>query len=281
MNSSDNEKGTELAFVIGKARVAPMKVLTVPKLELQAALLASRLREETCEALTIQIQRTFMWTGSTTVLQWLNSLKKQAIFVTNRVAEFLQGIAVDQWHHMATQNNPADAGRRGLSSEALQNSAWLPGPDFLRTSDFPFCPDTEVVSNIKLKGHAADPNPLDNCSALQSNCLNSDFGVHLRKYNLYPKLFPIVVYVLRVLPRHTTYRSVDRNIVEPEEITAAEKKLQLLTQAESFPIELIQLRSSKIISKRNPIVAYSPFVGPGGCSVPVAELSASPTTSSI
>ena len=41
---SENKR-TELAFVIGKARVAPMKTLTVPNLELQAALLAARLRE--------------------------------------------------------------------------------------------------------------------------------------------------------------------------------------------------------------------------------------------
>ncbi|XP_075258365.1 uncharacterized protein LOC142350403 [Convolutriloba macropyga] len=192
VNSSDNEKTTELAFVIGKARVVPMKVLTVPKLELQAALLASRLREEICEALTIQIQRTFMWTDSTTVLQWLNSLEKQPIFVANCVSEILEGTTVDKWHHVATQNNPVDTGTRGLSSEALQNSAWLRGPDFLRTSDFPFRPGTEMVSNIKLKRQAADPNPLDNCSTLQSNSLNSDFSIHLHKYSSYPKILRIV-----------------------------------------------------------------------------------------
>ena len=40
---TDEEK-TELAFVLGKARVAPMKVMPVPKFELQAALLAARLK---------------------------------------------------------------------------------------------------------------------------------------------------------------------------------------------------------------------------------------------
>ena len=88
-------KRTKLTFVIGKARVAPMKTLTVPKLELQAALLAARLRE-ICKALTVPVQNTFMWTDSTAVLQWLNSLDKQPIFVANRVPEILEGTSVDQ-----------------------------------------------------------------------------------------------------------------------------------------------------------------------------------------
>ena len=76
---------TELAFVLDKARVAPMKVMTVPKLELQAALLAARLKQDICRALTVKVNRVFMWTDSTTVLQWLNSATKHPIFIANRV----------------------------------------------------------------------------------------------------------------------------------------------------------------------------------------------------
>ena len=66
------QEKTELAFVLGKARVAPMKVMTVPKLELQAALLAARLKREITQALTVTVNQVFMWTDSTTVLQWIN-----------------------------------------------------------------------------------------------------------------------------------------------------------------------------------------------------------------
>ena len=281
VNSSDNEKTTELAFVIGKARVVPMKVLTVPKLELQAALLASRLREEICEALTIQIQRTFMWTDSTTVLQWLNSLEKQPIFVANCVSEILEGTTVDKWHHVATQNNPVDTGTRGLSSEALQNSAWLRGPDFLRTSDFPFRPGTEMVSNIKLKRQAADPNPLDNCSTLQSNSLNSDFSIHLHKYSSYPKILRIVAYILRILSRHATYRSVDGNIVEPEEIITAEKNCSFLHKQSLSQLSLCNSAVQRKSVKEALLLLIRRLSGPVTCCVPVAELSASPTSSSI
>ena len=112
----------ELAFVFGKARVAPMKALTIPKLELQAALLAARLKDEVQKALTLTVERTLMWTDSTTVLQWLHSIDKQPVFVANRVAEILELTTVDEWNHVPTIDNPADAGTCGLSGKALLES---------------------------------------------------------------------------------------------------------------------------------------------------------------
>ena len=51
---------TELAFVLGKARVAPTKVTTIPKMELQATLLAARLNKEICRALTVTADKVLM-----------------------------------------------------------------------------------------------------------------------------------------------------------------------------------------------------------------------------
>ena len=73
-----------------------METLTIPKLELQAALLAARLRDEIRRALTLDIDRTFMWTDSTTVLQWLHSLEKQPAFVANRISEILELTTTDE-----------------------------------------------------------------------------------------------------------------------------------------------------------------------------------------
>ena len=90
---------TQLAFVFGKeARVAPTKALTVPKLELQDVLLAVRLRDEVIRALSLTIDRSFMWSDSSTVLQWLISLEKQPTIVANRVCEILELTTVDEWH---------------------------------------------------------------------------------------------------------------------------------------------------------------------------------------
>ena len=93
-----------------------MKVLTVPILEFQAALLAARLKKEIIQALTVTVNQVLMRPDSTTVLQWINSNEKQPMFVANRVCEILEYASVDQWNHVATKDNPADAGTRGMSA---------------------------------------------------------------------------------------------------------------------------------------------------------------------
>ena len=107
---SNEETETQLAFVFGKAQVAPMKALTVPKIDLQAALLAAQLKEEIQQALAVPVERTFIRTDSTTVLHWLHSIDKKLIFVANRVAEILEFTTVDEWNHVPTADKPADAG---------------------------------------------------------------------------------------------------------------------------------------------------------------------------
>ena len=62
-----------------------MKMMTIPKQELQAALLATRLKQDIGRDLTVHVNKIFMWTDSTTVLQWLNSTSKQTIFIANQV----------------------------------------------------------------------------------------------------------------------------------------------------------------------------------------------------
>ena len=86
-----------------------------------------------------------MWTDSTTVLQWLHSIDKKPVFVANRVAEILELTTIDEWNHVPTADNPADAGTRGLSANALLDSPWLKGSKFLITPDWPFQLSEEIL----------------------------------------------------------------------------------------------------------------------------------------
>ena len=184
--------------------VLHMKVITVPRLELQAALNAARLKREIYRALTVNWDEVFMWTDSTIVLQWINSTNKHPIFIANRVSEILENTSVDQWNHVATCDNPADAGMRGMSAEVLQSRSWVRGPDFLRTKKFPFVPNTDVVDNIKL-GVATKEQDDDSISSLAASVTKppkeQSFNlIPFDKFSSYQKLFRVTAYVLRLLP---------------------------------------------------------------------------------
>ena len=116
--SPDTERPAETSFVLGKCRIAPIKSLSIPRLELQAAVYASRLRTLITNEHDIVFSRFFHWTASVTVLHWIHSAnKKQTIFVGNRVAEILESSTVDEWNLVNGTLNPADIGTRGMTVE--------------------------------------------------------------------------------------------------------------------------------------------------------------------
>ena len=265
---NDHGVVAQLAFVFGKARVAPMKALTVPKLELQAALLAARLRAEVLSALSLKIGRTFMWSDSSTVLQWLTSLEKQPTFVANRVCEILDLTTVDEWHYVPTAHNPADAGTRGMSATDLLNSCWLTGPDFLKTSDFPFKPPEEFRQKIKLNNgaHSTKVNETKEhqCTTITATVTEITTTFKWQKYSSYEKVLRIVAYMLRLLPKNESKRTDNGLITDPTELDNAQQRLFYLVQLESFNTEKKCLLKSLPLSKSSKIVEFSPFIGPNG-----------------
>ena len=258
------QKETELAFVLGKARVAPMKVMAVPKLELQAALLAARLKREIIQALTVTVNQVFMWTDSTTILQWINSNEKQLIFVANRVCEILEYTSVDQWNHVATKDNPADAGTRGMSAEILQLSSWVESPHFLTNSRFPFVLNKYVINNIKLGVNQAvtieDTVSVATSVKKQTTPVPSIFPFD--KFSSYQKYLRIAAYFLRLLPKHASYCNLDGSITDPTELDEAERHLQYLVQGESFARERKDLLDNKSVKRSSRIAPNLPFISP-------------------
>ena len=223
---------------------------------------------EICRALTVTVDKVFMWTDSTIVLQWINSTNKHPIFIANRVSEILENTSVDQWNHVATCDNPADAGTRGMSAEVLQSSSWVRVPDFLRTKQFPFVPNTDVVDNIKL-GVVTKEQDDDSISSLAASVTKppKEQSINLipfDKFSSYQKLLRVTAYVLRLLPSHESYRTVDGSIADPVELDEAERHLQYLVQEESFSTERKDLLDNKSVKKSSRIAQFTPFIGPHG-----------------
>jgi hypothetical protein len=123
--------------VASKSRVTPLTPITIPRLELIAALILARLISTVKEAISgvINIEKIFCWTDSITVYCWIQSNREFKQFVQNRIDEILKLTNAENWRHFAGKTNPADIGSRGcLPSELVSNNLWWNGPTWLKQS---------------------------------------------------------------------------------------------------------------------------------------------------
>ncbi|KAL7872550.1 hypothetical protein SRHO_G00075330 [Serrasalmus rhombeus] len=125
------------ALVIGKSRVAPTKVTTIPRLELTAALVSVKISSMLKEELSSLEAEEFFWTDSKVVLGYIrNEARRFHTFVANRVQKIHLGSHPQQWRYVASNENPADHASRGLTLRELLASTWLTGPEFLWKAEF-------------------------------------------------------------------------------------------------------------------------------------------------
>ncbi|KAJ8332755.1 hypothetical protein SKAU_G00416510, partial [Synaphobranchus kaupii] len=120
------------ALVMGKARVAPTSVVTIPRLELTAATVSVAVSNLLREELELKIDQEFFWTDSQVVLGYIkNEARRFHVFVANRVQRIRDTTDPSQWFYVETGQNPADHASRGLKVADLVESNWLTGPKFL------------------------------------------------------------------------------------------------------------------------------------------------------
>ena len=120
-------------LVVAKSRVAPKNSRSVPELELCGAVLLTELLGTVMKTLSISLENVMAWSDSTIVLCWLTkcpSLYKT--FVANRLTTITSVVPASNWHHVPTNENPADCASRGLSAgELKEHHLWWSGAPWL------------------------------------------------------------------------------------------------------------------------------------------------------
>ena len=124
-----------IRFVAAKSRVPPLKELTIPRLELQAAVIGSRLGKTIQDESRFKFERVRYLTDSRVALAWIQGQTRiYKPFVSSRVAEIQSNSEPLDWSHCPTKANVADDITKGIPVEEI-NVRWLPGPKFLQLEE--------------------------------------------------------------------------------------------------------------------------------------------------
>ena len=250
----ETPEGIHLSFISAKTRVAPLKPMTIPRLELMAALTASRLANSIKNEHNFGHLNTFFWSDSRTVLCWIRSDPgrfKQ--FVANRLLEIQELTNADDWRWVPTEQNVADdATRLEKPAEFSQESRWFKGPEFL----------------YKTKEHW--PIEKQDPQSPQGDELKTTFvGLTSKKIDLpfpdvgrfsdFLKLLRTTAWVRRYILNLRRPYKVQGDLTV-EEILDAERLWILNVQNECFTEEKACLRSSKPIPKTSRLYTLMPFL---------------------
>ncbi|XP_074608716.1 uncharacterized protein LOC141863136 [Acropora palmata] len=112
------------AFLVGRSRLAHVRPMTVPRLELCAAVLAVQLKQSIKEELDIPVTKATFWSDSTCVLQYIkNQSRRFHTFVANRLSIIHELSTPYQWRHVPSELSPADEVSRGITVRDMINNS--------------------------------------------------------------------------------------------------------------------------------------------------------------
>ena len=190
LRQMDDHQNIAVSFLFASSKIAPRAAVTIPRLELCAAVGAAQSAQYVCAELKKEVDLIQFYSDSKIVLGYINNRTRCfSRYVTSRIQSILSVSSPNQWKYVSTDTNPADIGTRPHTPKQLVATRWLVGPEFLQSVN----PEVEefVDTNIELPGTLKEVNVLCSIDDHSNDTLS-----YLLKFSQWKKMCSVVTYVL-------------------------------------------------------------------------------------
>lgn len=242
----------ESVLISSKSKVAPNRCISIPRMELQAAVIGVRLSNLIKDSHSLKFRSCSYWTDSRNVLCWIRSPQRFKIFVAHRISEIRDTSAAVDWRWVPSKLNPADHVTKWRQREENTPPDWFSGPEFIRQSaaDWPAEP-----SNL--------PKLSDDILEVRCNVhIHQEKGcicVNIERFSSINRLLRSQARVLKFV-----YRKHNYNVATVEDLKDARTYVTREVQIREFPEDYQRLKDGKLLLRDSKLKRYSPFMDPEG-----------------
>ena len=257
----NSRRGLFTRIAMSKSRVAPIQSETISRLELIACVLGVRLTNAINKTYKVPQDKIHFWTDSRNALCWVHTPSSRLkVYVQNRVGEIQRNTTVSQWHHVATDENPADIATRYIETQELrENKVWWNGPSVLQSGVYSeFHPNgipDEVMKEMKHESFTFCTTTGKTHLDIMDILVKSVGSL----YNGYSRTLKLLMTVVRA-----TVKMRKLTLTEKEIRERAFFLLIRQSQLKSFEHEIDTLLDGKKLSTRHPMGKLNPFIDERG-----------------
>ena len=270
-----DEKLINVSFLIAKGRVAPVRPMSIKRLELLGALLSARMLNKLKEIMKSQIKSTHLYSDNKSVLGWVASDPgKWKPFVANRIRRIHQLIGQADWNFVGTKFNPADALSRG--KYITEEDMWFKGPPMLHLSDIEL---SDWKENNRPASKLADLKEIE--TERESTTKTCSTSTHIgsgiffeRSFSSFTKAIRFWAYMRRLRAKAETAKQGVREKVKCSPLPHQEFRTATVNEMIEARIDLIQQMQKTFFSeeyhslckkiKRTSIIRnYAPYMENG------------------